>query len=353
MQHILIATDAWSPQVNGVVRTFANLGEQLRDRGHVVKVVSPCDFRTVPCPTYPEIRLALASAESLATTIRDFAPTAIHIATEGPVGLAARRAALRMGRPFTTSFHTRFPEYLKKRAPIPEGVSYGLLRRFHAPATHCLVPTESMCRQLRARGFEKLVTWTRGVDRRQFRPTEPIALDLPGPVFLTVSRVAPEKNLEAFLDLELPGSKLVVGDGPQLKQLMRRYPGVHFAGGQSGDALARYYCAADVFVFPSKTDTFGIVLIEALACGVPVAAYPEPGPIDVIGGTRAGVISHDLRGACLGALAIDRQKALERSRVYSWETCADIFLEAATESNERSGPAPNHPRKVSGFRLAG
>ena len=353
MQRILIATDAWSPQVNGVVRTFESLGGQLRDRGHVVKVVSPSDFRTVPCPTYPEIRLALASAESFATTIRDFAPTAIHIATEGPVGLAARRAALRLGRPFTTSFHTRFPEYLKKRAPIPEAVSYGFLRRFHAPATHCLVPTQSMCRQLRARGFERLVTWTRGVDRRQFTPTEPISLDLPGPVFLTVSRVAPEKNLEAFLDLDLPGSKLVVGDGPQLKELMRRYPDVLFAGVQSGEALARYYCAADVFVFPSKTDTFGIVLIEALACGVPVAAYPEPGPIEVIGGTGAGVISHDLREACLAALRIDRQDALERSQHYSWEACADIFLEAAMENGGLSGPTAIRPGFAGANRLAG
>ena len=353
MHRILIATDAWSPQVNGVVRTLVSLVDQLRGRGHVVKVVSPSDFRTVPCPTYPEIRLALASAESLVSKIRDFAPTAIHIATEGPVGLAARRAALRMGRPFTTSFHTRFPEYLKKRAPIPESVSYEFLRRFHAPATHCLVPTESMCRQLQARGFDKLVAWTRGVDRAQFRPIEPIALDLPGPVFLTVSRVAPEKNLEAFLDLDLPGSKLVVGDGPQLKELIRRYPGVHFAGTQTGERLVRYYCAADVFVFPSKTDTFGIVLIEALACGVPVAAYPEPGPLDVVGGTDAGVISDDLREACLGALAIDRQPALERSRAYSWEACADIFLDAATEGGEWAGPATKRQGFAGAARLAG
>ena len=353
MQRILIATDAWAPQVNGVVRTLASLCDQLGDRGHNIKVVSPADFRTLPCPTYPEIRLALASVDSLTATIRDFAPTAIHIATEGPVGLATRRAALRMQRPFTTSFHTRFPEYLKKRAPIPESISYGFLRRFHAPATHCLVPTESMRRQLQARGFDRLVTWTRGVDRRQFRPTEPIALDLPGPVFLTVSRIAPEKNLEAFLDLALPGSKLVVGDGPQLKELMRRYPDVHFAGAKTGEALARYYCAADVFVFPSKTDTFGIVLIEALACGVPVAAYPEPGPLDVIGGTKAGVISDDLRTACLGALTIDRQCALERSRAYSWEACADIFLEAAMESGGQPAPTTTRRRFASAIRLAG
>ena len=352
MQRILIATDAWAPQINGVVRTLASLCDQLRERGHAVKIVSPADFRTVPCPTYPQIRLALASAASLVAAIEDFQPTAIHIATEGPVGLAARRAARHLRCPFTTSFHTRFPEYLKKRAPIPESLSYGLLRWFHAPATHCLVPTESMRRQLQARGFSNLVTWTRGVDRALFRPTEPVALDLPRPLFLTVSRVAPEKNIAAFLDLDLPGSKLVVGDGPQLKELMRRYPHVHFAGAQTGEALTRYYAAADVFVFPSKTDTFGIVLIEALACGVPVAAYPEPGPVDVVGDTRAGAISHDLKTACLAALKLDRRAALARSRDYSWEACADIFLEAAGES-AAARAAFSSPTAIDGLRLAG
>jgi glycosyltransferase involved in cell wall biosynthesis len=327
MSRFLIATDAWHPQVNGVVRTLSSLCDQLRDRGAEVRVVSPLDFRTVACPTYPEIRLALASADRLEKIIEEYQPTAIHIATEGPVGLAARRAALRRGRRFTTSFHTRFPEYLRKRAPIPESVTYAFLRRFHAPAAACLVPTESMRRKLVDLGFENLVTWTRGVDRSQFHPTEPIALNLPRPIFLTVSRIAPEKNIEAFLELDLPGSKLVVGDGPMLPELMQRYPDVHFAGAQTGEALARYYASADVFVFPSKTDTFGIVLIEALACGVPVAAYPEPGPLDVIADSDAGRISTDLREACLAALSLQRSDALERSKAYSWEACADVFLE--------------------------
>ncbi|HEY9056722.1 MAG TPA: glycosyltransferase family 1 protein [Aurantimonas sp.] len=336
MRRILIATDAWHPQVNGVVRTLSNLVDQLRERGIEVRVVTPLDFRTIACPTYPEIRLAVATAERLAGTIRDFDPTAIHIATEGPIGLATRRAARRLDRPFTTSFHTRFPEYLRQRAPVPEALTYAWLRRFHAPAVACLVPTQSMRRNLAERGFTNLVTWTRGVDRRLFRPVEPIALDLPKPVFLTVSRVAPEKNLSAFLDLDLPGSKLVVGDGPMLGDLMRRYPDVHFAGTQTGDVLARYYAAADVFVFPSMTDTFGIVLVEALACGIPLAAFPEPGPLDVIGSSKAGHISADLREACLAALSLDPRDALDRSRAYSWDACADIFLNATSQAPELS-----------------
>ncbi|KQT86221.1 glycosyltransferase family 1 protein [Aurantimonas sp. Leaf443] len=340
MNRVFIATDAWAPQINGVVRTLASLTDELRRRGDVVRIVAPQDFRTFACPTYPEIRLALAHARRLSAEIEAFAPTAIHIATEGPIGLAARRAALRAGLPFTTSFHTRFPEYLRQRAPVPESLTYALLRRFHAPAAACLVPTEAMRRELAGRGFSNLVTWTRGVDRALFRPAEPIGLDLPGPVFLTVSRIAPEKNLEAFLDLDLPGSKLVVGDGPLLPELMRRYPKVHFAGAQTGEALARYYASGDVFVFPSKTDTFGIVLIEALACGLPVAAYPQPGPLDVIAGTGAGRIDADLRRACLDALSLDPAAALARSQAYSWEACADIFTAASRASLAGGGRTP-------------
>ncbi|MEX6506488.1 glycosyltransferase family 4 protein [Jiella sp. M17.18] len=340
MQHrFLIATDAWHPQVNGVVRTLSSLADQLRERGCEVKIVSPQDFRTVPCPTYPEIRLALVSSDHLADAIRDYRPTAIHIATEGPIGFAARRAALRAGLPFTTSLHTRFPEYLRKRAPVPEALTYSILRWFHAPAAACLVPTESMRRQLAVRGFTNLVNWTRGVDRSVFRPCEPIALNLPRPIFLTVSRLAPEKNIEAFLDLDLPGSKLVVGDGPMMRDLVKRYPDAHFAGAQFGGTLARYYASADVFVFPSKTDTFGIVLIEALACGLPIAAFPEPGPLDVVGASRAGAISSDLREACLAALTLSRADALERSMAYSWEACADIFLEASAAFGSRQAEA--------------
>jgi glycosyltransferase involved in cell wall biosynthesis len=327
---ILIATDAWTPQINGVVRTLSSLADELRGRGHDVLVVSPQDFRTVPMPTYPEIRLALASSYRLGRIIAEFKPQAIHIATEGPIGMATRRATIAAGKSFTTSFHTRFPEYLRQRAPIPERFSYAYLRRFHAPATSCLVPTEAVRRDLAERGFKNLVTWTRGVDASVFKPSPPIDFGLPGPIFLTVSRVAPEKNIEAFLMLDLPGSKVVVGDGPALAEMRQRYPKVHFAGSQTGEMLARHYASADVFVFPSKTDTFGIVLIEALACGAPVAAYPEPGPLDVIAGTRAGCISDDLRTACLAALGLDRADALERSRAFTWSACADIFLDTVS-----------------------
>ncbi|WP_152048093.1 glycosyltransferase family 4 protein [Aureimonas psammosilenae] len=335
---LLLATDAWEPQVNGVVRTLSNLARELSARGVEVKIVAPRDFRTVPCPTYPEIRLALATSFRLGREIDAFRPDTIHIATEGPVGIAARRAALQRGLPFTTSFHTRFPEYIAKRAPVPDSFSYALLRRFHAPAASCLVPTESIRRDLEGRGFRNLVVWTRGVDRAEFCQTEPLPLGLPGPIFLCVSRIAPEKNLSAFLDLDLPGSKVVVGAGPSLAQMIARYPKVHFAGLQTGEALARYYASADVFVFPSLTDTFGIVMIEALACGVPVAAFPVPGPLDVIGNSGAGVLSPDLRQACLDALALPREAAYRRSLDFSWEACADIFVDA-TERALQAGTA--------------
>ncbi|KQT53276.1 alpha-mannosyltransferase [Aureimonas sp. Leaf454] len=324
----LIATDAFAPQINGVVRTLTSLVDELRARGHEVLVVSPDDFRTLPLPTYPEIRLSLAGAGRLKRIVETFDPQAIHIATEGPIGLATRRAAITLGRAFTTSFHTRFPEYLSRRLPVPDALSYGYLRWFHAAASACLVPTEAVRRDLERRGFRGLVTWTRGVDAQQFHPRDRIDLGLPGPIFLTVSRIAPEKNLEAFLSLDLPGSKVVVGDGPQLASLKRRFPNVRFLGRRTGDALARLYASADVFVFPSKTDTFGIVLIESLACGTPVAAYPEPGPLDVLAGTKAGCISQDLRVACLAALTLDRRDALARSADFTWSACADIFLAA-------------------------
>ncbi|MBO0903860.1 glycosyltransferase family 4 protein [Jiella sonneratiae] len=338
MQRILIVTDAWHPQVNGVVRTLASLVGELTDRGFDVRIVGPQQFRTIPCPTYPEIRLALTGADGMARIMDQIRPDTVHIATEGPLGFAARRVCLRRGIGFTTSLHTRFPEYLRKRAPIPERLTYNVLRWFHNAASSCLVPTESMRRQLEPLGFANLVTWTRGIDRQIFRPVAPIALDLPRPLFLTVSRLAPEKNLEGFLDLPLPGSKLVVGDGPAMAGLVARYPAVHFAGLQTGEALARYYSSADVFVFPSKTDTFGNVLIEALACGVPLAAFPEPGPLDVIADSGAGVISEDLAEACLGALAIDRETAFRRSLAYNWDACAEIFLDHAFGAARGSDP---------------
>lgn len=336
---ILIGTDAWLPQVNGVVRTLANLTAELRALGHDIELVSPADFRTIACPTYPEIRLAWARRQALQERLRRFDPDVVHIATEGPIGVQLRAVCLASGIRFTTSFHTRFPEYVRSRAPVPVSLSYALLRRFHQPATTCLVTTEAMRRDLAGRGFQRVSTWTRGVDLSQFRPIEPVVLDLPRPVFMTVSRLAPEKNIESFLDLDLPGSKLVVGDGPSLASLRRRYPHVHFAGAQSGEDLVRHYAAGDVFVFPSRTDTFGIVLIEALACGLPFAAFPEPGPTEIAGGRRVGVLSAHLRDACLSALRIDRSATVRRAADFTWRACAEDFLLAA-ESCRKTRPFP-------------
>ena len=327
---ILIASDAWFPQINGVVRTLSDLTAELRHRGIEVLVLSPQNFSTVPCPTYPEIRLALARRERVRDIIASFRPDLIHIATEGPIGLQVRRLAIESGRSFTTSFHTRFPEYLRKRAPIPPRLTYAFLRWFHAPATACLVPSNAIRGELARRGFSNLVTWTRGVDQELFQPKTPLELGLPRPIFMTVSRVAPEKNLEAFLDLDLPGSKLVVGDGPSLPDLKRRYRQAHFAGVQTGEMLARYYSTGDVFVFSSKSDTCGVVLIEALACGLPIAAYPEPGPLDVVAGSQSGCLSDDLRQACLDALDVASETALARAADFGWEACTDAFLQAAT-----------------------
>lgn len=336
---VLLATDAWHPQVNGVVRTLSGLKGELERRGIEVRVVSPAEFGTVPCPTYPDIRLALAGRRAVEAAFDEFRPSVLHIATEGPVGFQARRVALRRGFPFTTSFHTRFPEYLRQRAPVPERLTYAVLRHFHAPAQACLVPSEGVRRDLAARGFRNLATWTRGIDPALFRPVAPAPLDLPRPVFMTVSRIAPEKGLEAFLDLDLPGSKLVVGDGPSLPQLRGRYPAVRFAGLRTGDDLAAHYAAGDVFVFPSRTDTFGVVLIEAMACGLPVAAFPEPGPLDVVADSGAGVVSHDLRLACLRALSIGRQAALARARDFTWGRCAEVFLETVVPVGSDRGHA--------------
>ncbi|WP_416186686.1 glycosyltransferase family 4 protein [Fulvimarina sp. 2208YS6-2-32] len=342
MGRFLFATDAWEPQVNGVVRTLSHLMAELVRSGHATDVLSPKDFRTFPCPTYPDIRLSLATTAAAEQRIDRFEPTNVHIATEGPIGSAMRRACLKRGLPFTTSFHTRFPEYLRARAPVPERWSYAWLRRFHGAGDACLVPTETMREQLEARGFRNLVTWTRGVDHSVFRPRRTLPLDLPRPIYLTVSRLAPEKNIEAFLDLDLEGSKLVVGEGPIMADLMRRYPHAHFAGLQTGEALARYYASADVFVFPSKTDTFGIVLLEAIACGTPFASYSEPGPIDVLGSSRAGIASGDLGEACRRALTLSRTDAVARARDFTWQRCADIFLDATAGSG--SGRAGERAR---------
>jgi glycosyltransferase involved in cell wall biosynthesis len=324
---ILLVSDAWTPQVNGVVRTLQRVKQECEALGHEVQVISPEPFHTIPCPTYPEIRLALRPGRAIARQIERFRPSCIHIATEGPLGLAARRHCVRRALPFTTSYHTRFPEYVHARLPLPLGVGYAVLRWFHRPSRGVMVATKTIRDDLERRGFVNVKPWSRGVDTDLFRPDHEPALDLPRPVYLYVGRVAVEKNLEAFLDVPLAaGSKLVVGDGPARARLEARHPDVHFAGAKHGSALAGHYACADVFVFPSRTDTFGLVLLEALASGLPVAAYPVPGPLDVIGDSGCGVLDHDLGRAMALALAIPRARCRAHAGRFSWRRCAEQFL---------------------------
>ncbi len=324
---IVIVSDAWFPQVNGVVRTLSTVRDTLVGQGHAVEVISPDRFRTIPCPTYPEIRLALWPWGGVRRMIEAFGPDAVHIATEGPLGLAARRYCLRRGLPFTTAFHTKFPEYIHARFRVPVSWSYAVVRRFHRPSSGVMVATASLRRALEARGFVNIRSWTRGVDVELFRPRPKDALDLPRPVWMFVGRVAVEKNIEAFLALDLPGTKVLVGDGPLRETLARRYPDARFAGAKFGEELACHVAAADVFVFPSRTDTFGLVLLEALASGVPVAAYPVTGPIDVIGGTDVGVLDEDLARAARTALEIPPDRCRQFALGYSWDACARMFLD--------------------------
>ena len=324
---ILIVSDAWMPQINGVVRTLATVADRLRATGHVVEVIGPDRFRTIPCPTYPEIRLALAPSRRLAALIEAFAPDALHVATEGPLGLAAARIARRRGWRFTTSYHTRFPDYLAARTALPRPLAYAWLRRFHGRAAATLVATESLAAELEARRFRNVRLWSRGVDAALFHPARAGALPFPRPIFLSVGRLAVEKNLPAFLDLDLPGTKLVVGDGPAAPALRRAYPDAQFLGALQGEALAEVFAAADVFVFSSRTDTFGLVLLEALASGLPVAAFPVPGPRDVLGEAagRVGILDADLRRAALSAAGLDRAECRRFAERFSWEECAAAF----------------------------
>jgi glycosyltransferase involved in cell wall biosynthesis len=323
---IALVTDAWKPQVNGVARTLAALQGALAVAGHEAVPLTPDLFSTMPCPTQSEVRLALHSRPRLARRLDGLAPDAIHIATEGPLGLAARSFCIERNLRFTTAYHTKFPEYLKARFGIPLSWSYAALRRFHARSSAVMVATETVRRELAMRGFERVVTWTRGVDVTLFRSNCVPAVDLPRPVFLCVGRVAAEKNLPVFLDLDLPGSKLVVGDGYLLPEMKRRYPRVYFAGRQEGEALVQHYAAADVFVLPSRTETFGLVLLEALACGLPIAAFPVAGPLDVIGGSAAGVLDWDLRAAAVTALRIPREICRSYAMRFSWRASTEQFL---------------------------
>ena len=324
--HITIVTDAWFPQVNGVVRTLSTVGEHLSAMGNNVTFITPNDFRTVPCPTYPEIRLALLPDRKMASLIESAQPSAIHIATEGPLGHAARAYCIRRNLPFTTAYHTKFPEYVRARTLIPISWSYAVMRRFHGRSQGVMVATDSLRRELEHWGIRNVKSWTRGVDIDLFHP-QPSILDLPRPISMYVGRVAVEKNIGAFLSLDTSGTKVVVGDGPQREELARRHPDTIFVGSKSGEDLARHYASADVFVFPSRTDTFGLVLIEAMACGVPVAAYPVAGPLDVVGDSGAGVLDEDLAKAVEGALLIDRSVPREHALGFTWERCAEMFLE--------------------------
>jgi glycosyltransferase involved in cell wall biosynthesis len=333
---IMIVTDAWSPQVNGVVRTLETLGKDLGSLGHTVRYITPLGRRTFPLPTYPEIRLALFQRRALTREIREFAPDAVHIATEGSMGLTARHICLKHRIAFTTAFHTRFAEYVHARfRMVPEKVIWRWLRWFHHPAIAVMVATQTLKRELTEHGFQHLRIWSRGVDIERFHPIADARLPYDGPIWISVGRVAVEKNIEAFLALDLPGTKVVVGDGPARAALSQKYPDVKFLGSLSGTPLTRAYAGSEVFVFPSRTDTFGLVTLEALACGLTVAAFPVEGPRDVVGPEISGasdvaVLDEDLRKACLGALELARNPRTVTPRAFaeshSWRACTLQFL---------------------------
>jgi glycosyltransferase involved in cell wall biosynthesis len=323
---ILVATDAWHPQINGVVRTLTSLARSAARLGTEIEFLSPEGFRTIPLPTYGELRIALPARREIARRIEAAKPDAIHIATEGPIGWMVRSYCRSRNRPFTTSYTTRFPEYISARLPISEKLIYAALRRFHAEATVTMVATPSLMTELAQHGFSNLGMWTRGVDTDLFRPDRAIELAFPRPIFVTVGRLAVEKNLDTFLSLDLPGTKIVIGSGPQERDLRQRYPGAKFLGMLEGETLAAHLAAADVFVFPSRTDTFGIVQLEALACRVPIAAFPVTGPKDVIGNHPIGALDEDLRTACLRALRISRDACRDFALGRSWEHSARQFI---------------------------
>jgi glycosyltransferase involved in cell wall biosynthesis len=341
--NVVTVTDAWRPQVNGVVRTIEATNRELERVGHRATVISPLDFITVAAPTYPDIRLSLLpyrrTARKLDATVSAGGETAIHIATEGPLGMAARRYCNRRGLPFSTAYHTRFPQYLAAMFGFPERWTYCFLRWFHGSATKVMAPTPTVERELLEHRIANVALWTRGVDLDVFVPREPLFSDIGRPVSLYVGRVSVEKNIEAFLTLDLPGTKIVAGVGPALDLLRRRFPEVRFVGVLSPEDLARLYSAADVFVFPSRTDTFGLVMLEALACGTPVAAYPVQGPIDVVGTSDVAVLDEDLRKAALRAMRIDRGRCREFAQRYSWRAATEQFIALQTPLPTRAaGP---------------
>jgi glycosyltransferase involved in cell wall biosynthesis len=323
---IIIATDAWKPQINGVVTTLEKTGEELTALGNDVKYITPEGFETFPCPSYPSIRLAIRPKNKVASILDEFAPDVIHIATEGPIGQAVRAYCVKNNLQFTSSYHTQFPEYVRLRAPIPVSWTYAFLRRFHNKAKRTMVPTASQQQRLLENKFSNVVVWSRGVDTTLFHPRDKNFIKATRPISMYMGRVAVEKNIEAFLDLELPGTKFIIGDGPDLEALKKKYPVVMFTGFKQGEELARYLAAADVFVFPSLTDTFGLVMLEAMASGVPVAAFPVTGPIDVIIQGETGIFDNDLKKAVLKALELKPDDCVAYARNNSWRNCAETFF---------------------------
>lgn len=346
MNTLALVTDAWHPQVNGVVRTLDTTRRELERMGVLVRMITPEGMRTVPMPTYPEIRLAMVPPGRVRRQIEAAKPDYVHIATEGPLGQIAKKWCFDNAIGYTTSYHTRFPEYIRARAPVPLSWSYAYVRRFHNGGIGCMVSNATLEQELAARGFKRLVRWIRGVDTDTFNPDEPPALtDLPRPIMLYVGRVAVEKNIEAFLKLDLPGTKVVVGDGPSLTHLRNRFPDALFTGAKRGRELTAHYTSADVFVFPSFTDTWGLVQMEALACGVPVAAFPTMGPKDVIGNSGTGVLDDDLAIAIKGALRIPRERCRAYAEGFSWEASVRQFWDNLTDAHQRFGaPQPDRRR---------
>ncbi len=344
---ILIATDAWKPQVNGVVRTYEHLKRELEAAGHEITILSPVDFATVPCPGYPEIRLALARRSGIAAHLSEHVYDHVHIATEGPIGWATRAACLRRRIRFTTSFHTRFAEYIETYTGLPAWIGYAFQRHFHRPSIGTFAATRSLRADLARRGFRRLLLWSRGVDTNQFRPRARPGMQNGSPdsepTFLYVGRVSREKNVEAFLRLNLPGRKVVVGDGPILPALRLRYPDVTFTGSKTGDDLAREYASADVFVFPSRTDTFGLVLLEAMACGLGIAAYPVTGPIDVVTPGVTGYLDEDLKAAALASLKLYRDRIRAQALRHDWARVANIFLANVHQARRETGLGRRRP----------
>lgn len=335
---IAILTDAWFPQVNGVVRTLNTTIGYLESWGHEILCINPQLFNKVPMPTYPDIELAIMPYGKIKSMLDDFKPEAIHLSTEGPIGWAGRRYCLKHNFPYTSTYHTRFPEYVRLRAPIPLALSYAFVKRFHGSAVHTMVATKSMRETLESRGFKNLVYWSRGVDIERFKPRAESVMDYPRPISVYLGRVAVEKNIKDFLDLNLQGTKVVIGDGPALKDLEKTYRDTIFLGYRENGDLARHLASANVMVFPSKTDTFGLVMLEAMACGVPVATYPVEGPLDVIENGLNGWMDDDLHVAVENALKVDRATCRNFAEGYSWEKCSRQFL-SLIEPNEKQSAA--------------